>query len=74
MFQVSTHEGVRNIVPTVARLVKQYGDPFLSGRAAFYDELQKTNERASVTFEREQLGRRGYEHDVSVGKDCGRHL
>ncbi|MGO4882158.1 MAG: hypothetical protein ACLP59_15195 [Bryobacteraceae bacterium] len=55
MFQVSTLEGVQNIVPKVAQLVKKYGDPFLSGRPAFYDELQKANERASVAFEREQM-------------------
>jgi hypothetical protein len=54
MFQVSTREGVQNIVPRVAGLVKRYGDPFLSGRPAFYDELQKANERASIAYEREQ--------------------
>lgn len=55
MFQVSTREGVQNIVPKVAELVKRYGDPFLSGRPAFYDELHKANERASVAYEREQM-------------------
>jgi hypothetical protein len=55
MFQVSTREGVQNFVPKVAQLVNKYGAPFLSGRSAFYDELQKANERASVAFEREQV-------------------
>jgi hypothetical protein len=55
MFQVSTREGVQNIVPKVAQLMKKYGDPFLSGRPGFYDELQKANDRASVEFEREQM-------------------
>ncbi len=55
MFQVRTREGVQNVVPRVAGLVQRYGDPFLSGHPAFYDELQKVNERASVTFEREQM-------------------
>ena len=55
MFQVSTRQGVQNIVPKVAALVKRYGDPFLSGRPAFYDELQKANEQASVAYEREQM-------------------
>jgi len=55
MFQVSTREGVQTFVPKVAQLVKKYGDPFLSGGAAFYDELEKANERASVAFEREQM-------------------
>jgi hypothetical protein len=55
MFQVSTRNGVRNIVPKVAELVKKYGDPFLSGQPAFYDELQKANERASVAYEQEQM-------------------
>ncbi len=55
MFQVSTREGVQNIVPKVAELVKKYGDPFLSGRADFYDELKKANEQASVAHEREQM-------------------
>ena len=54
-FQVSTREGVQNIVPKVAALVKKYGDQFLSGRAAFYDELLKANEQASVAYEREQM-------------------
>lgn len=55
MFQVSTREGVRNIVPKVAELVKKYGDPFLHGQPAFYDELQKANELASVAYGQEQL-------------------
>ncbi len=55
MFQVSTREGVQSIVPRVAELVRKYGDPFLSGSPALYDELQKANARASVAFEREQM-------------------
>ena len=55
MFQVSTREGVQNIVPKVAALVKKYGDPFLSGRPVFYDELLRANEQASVAYEREQM-------------------
>lgn len=55
MFQVSSREGVQNIVPKVAELVKKYGEPFLSGRPAFYAELGKANERASVAYEREQM-------------------
>jgi hypothetical protein len=55
MFQVSTREGVQNFVPKVAQLVKRYGDDFLSGSAAFYGELQKANDRASVAYEREQM-------------------
>jgi len=55
MFQVSTREGVQNIVSRVAQLVKNYGDAFLSGRPAFYDDLQKFNDQASVAFEREQM-------------------
>jgi hypothetical protein len=58
MFQVSTREGVQNIVPKVAALVKKYGDPFLSGHPAFYDDLQKANEHASVAYEREQMSSR----------------
>jgi len=54
MFQVSSREGVENIVPRVAQLVKRYGEPFLAGGDAFYEELQKANELASVAFEREQ--------------------
>lgn len=41
--------------PRVARLVKVYGEHFLSGRTSFYDELQTFNERASVKFERDQM-------------------
>jgi hypothetical protein len=55
MFQVSTREGVHNTVPKVAQLVKKYGEPFLAGRPDSYDELQRVNERASVTFERGQM-------------------
>jgi hypothetical protein len=55
MFQVSTREGVQNTVPKVAELVKKYGDAFLRGNPAFYEELQKANERSSVEYEREQM-------------------
>jgi hypothetical protein len=55
MFQVSTREGVQNLVPRVAELIKKYAPPFLSGRIDFYDELQRANDRSSVKFEREQL-------------------
>lgn len=55
LFQVSNKEGVQNIVPKVARLVQKYGQPFLQGDAAFYDELERANERASVKFQREQI-------------------
>jgi len=74
MFQVSTREGVHNIVPKVAELVKKYGDPFLTGRPTFYSELQKANERASVAYEREQLLTRiRKEADAAwTAKDLGR--
>lgn len=55
MFQVSTSEGVQNIIPRVAQLVERYGDPFLSGHREFYDELQRVNDHASVEFERNQM-------------------
>ncbi len=55
MFQVSNKEGVQNIVPKVARIVQKYGQPFLEGDTAFYDELAKANERASLKFQREQI-------------------
>ena len=55
MFQVSSREGVQNMVPKVAELVKRYGDPFLLGRPAFYASLEKANERASVSYEHEQM-------------------
>jgi hypothetical protein len=55
MFQVSTCEGVQNIVPKVAELLRKYGERFLRGNQAFYDELQKANERASIAYEREQM-------------------
>ncbi len=54
MFQTSTHAGVLKIVPKVAYLVRQYGGPFLSGRPAFYQELQEANEREARAFERAQ--------------------
>lgn len=54
MFQVSSREGVRNIVPKVARLVRKYGDRFLSGDPAFYDECQRANKRAAVEYEQRQ--------------------
>jgi len=74
MFQVTSREGVHNIVPKVAELVKKYGDLFLTGRAAFYDELQKANDRASVAYEREQmLTRIRKEADAAwTAKDFGR--
>lgn len=74
MFQVSTREGVQNIVPKIAELVKKYGRPFLSGSPEFYDELQKVNYQASVQFEREQmLTRIRKEADAAwAGKDLGR--
>lgn len=55
MFQVSTREGVQNIVPKVAELVKKYGDPFLTGNLSFYAELENANHRASVAYERKQM-------------------
>ncbi len=55
MFQVSNPEGVREIVPRVARLVEKYGSPFLTGGPEFYAELRKANERARVEFQRKQL-------------------
>ena len=58
MFQVSTREGVQNFVPQVAQIVKKYGDPFLSGSAAFYDELEKVNARGSIVFEHAQRVKR----------------
>ncbi len=48
MFQVSSREGVQNIVPKVSELMKKYGDPFLSGRPGFYAELEKANEREQM--------------------------
>jgi hypothetical protein len=74
MFQVSSREGVHNIVPKVAELVKKYGDSFLTGRPAFYDELQKANDGASVAYEREQmLTRIRKEADAAwTAKDFGR--
>jgi hypothetical protein len=55
MFQVSTPEGVKNSVPKVAELVRTCGDQFLSGNPAFYDQLAEENERASITYERQQM-------------------
>jgi len=55
MFQVSNKEGVQNIVPKVARIVQKYGQPFLEGDTAFYVELAKANEHASLKFQREQI-------------------
>lgn len=55
MFQVSSREGVQKFVPKVAALVKRYGDPFLSGRPGFYDELQRHNEREKARYEHEQM-------------------
>jgi len=58
MFQVSSREGVQKFVPKVAELVKKYGAPFLTGSAAFYDDLAGANERASITYERQQISNR----------------
>ena len=55
MFQASTREGVESIVSKVARLVEKYGQMFLAGDAVFYDELQKSNERASIRSQRDQI-------------------
>ncbi len=55
MFQVSSREGVQRFVPKVAELVKKYGEPFLAGSTAFYEELVKANERASIAYQREQI-------------------
>ncbi len=55
MFQVSSREGVQEFVPKVADLVKKYGDQFLRGTTAFYDQLQTANERAAIAYEREQM-------------------
>ena len=41
-------------MPKVGVLLKKYGGPFLTGRPAFYDELQKANEHATVVHERMQ--------------------
>jgi CRISPR/Cas system type I-B associated protein Csh2 (Cas7 group RAMP superfamily) len=55
MFQVSTKRGVENIVPKVARIVQKYGLPFVEGDEAFYDQLERVNERASMNFQRDQV-------------------
>jgi len=55
MFQVSSREGVQQLVPKVAGLLKKYGEPFLRGDPEFYDELAKANERASSEYTRRQL-------------------
>ena len=58
MFQVSTPEGVRKLVPKVAELVRKYGDRFLSGDPAFYAQLADANERAGMAYERQQMLKR----------------
>lgn len=55
IFQVSTPEGVRNVVPKVAELTKRYGSPFLSGKPDFYDELEKANERSKAAYSHAQM-------------------
>ena len=55
MFQVSTKEGVENIVAKLARIVQKYGQPFLGGDTAFYDQLERANECASMKFQRDQV-------------------
>jgi len=39
-------------------LVKKYRAPFLAGSAAFYHDLARANERASIAYEREQISKR----------------
>ncbi len=74
MFQASNKGGVQNIVQKVARLVEKYVGPFLAGDEAFYDELERANERASLKFQREQLiGQITKETDAAwVAKDFAR--
>jgi len=55
MFQVSTMQGGENIVPKVARIAQKYGRPFLEDDTAFYDQLERANERASLKFQRDQM-------------------
>jgi hypothetical protein len=55
MFQVSSREGVDQIVPKVAGLLQKYGEPFLRGDPEFYDTLAKANERASMEYTRRQM-------------------
>ncbi len=74
MFQVSTREGVQNMVPKVAELVKKYGDAFLRGNPAFYDELQKANERSSVEYEREQMLSRIRKQRMRLGRRRTSHV
>jgi hypothetical protein len=55
MFQVSSREGVQRLVPRVAELLKEYGDPFLNGDPAFYRRLDEANRRASAEYTWQQL-------------------
>ncbi len=55
MFQVSTADGVSRIVPKVVALLEKYGHAFLSGSTAFYEELARANERASIAYQRDQM-------------------
>ena len=54
MFQVSSHDGVQEFVPKVARLLHKYGDSFLRGDPTFYDRLEKINQQRSLEFTKRQ--------------------
>ncbi len=55
IFQVSSVEGVRNIVPKVAALLEKYGPQFLLGTTSYYEDLARQNERASIMGERNRM-------------------
>jgi hypothetical protein len=55
MFQVCSREGVQQIVPKVAELLRKYGDSFLRGDIRFYEQLDEANRRASAEYAKRQL-------------------
>lgn len=63
MFQVASRQGVHNIMPKAAALVKKYRDSSLTGRPAFYDENARSQRsrvgglraRARLTYIRKEM-------------------
>ena len=50
MFQISSPEGVRELVPKLARLLEKYGTPFLKGDATAYRTALEARSRAAADY------------------------
>jgi hypothetical protein len=53
MFQVSTREGVQELVPKLAGLVQKYGPQFLNADANAYREALEARSRAAAEYEKQ---------------------